>query len=70
MLFIPVHNMSRVTRKPVLGFSDQYQHKTGCRTIEYGKGYCTIYAAKTKGADQLCSYRAADLLSECAFVFA
>ena len=30
------HGMSRVARKPVLGVSDQVQHKPGCTAIEDG----------------------------------
>ena len=51
--------MSRITTKPVLGVSDQVQHKPGCTATEDGyrleisdlgsRGiHCIIYVAKTK----------------------
>ena len=46
--------MSRITRKPDFGVSDQIRHKPGCTatedglTIEISYWDCTIYVAKTK----------------------
>ena len=50
--------MSRVTTKPIFGVSDQVPNKLGCTATKDGlrlrkKRGCTIYVAKTKGADQL-----------------
>ena len=62
--------MSRITRKPVFGVSDQVQHKRGCTATEDGKrlekldlGHRGIVlCSKNIGAAQLCGYHAANLL--------
>ena len=58
-------------RKQVFGASDQVRHKPGCTTTEDGwrleildlgsRGIVLSVYIKDKGADQLCSYSAADL---------
>ena len=58
--------MSRVTRKPVFGVSNQVRHKSGCTATEDGfwiKEVEGLYylCSKKKGADQLHGYRTADL---------
>ena len=58
-------------RKPVLGESDQVQHKPGCTTTDDGfvfrkKRGCTIYVAKTK---VLISFAVTTKLN-CVYVFA
>ena len=59
-------NMSLVVRKPVFGVSDQVRHKPGCtaRGLEFWiyEGEGLYYpCSENKGADQLHSYREADL---------
>ena len=56
-------------RKPAFGVSDQVRHKPGCAITEYGKRLeildldrrGIVLCSKNKGADQLPSYREADL---------
>ena len=61
--------MRHVTTKPVFGISDQVQHKLGCSATEDGLrlefsdlgSRRIVLCSENKAADQLCSYRAADL---------
>ena len=69
-LEVLLYRLSRIMRKPVLGlgFSDQAQHKPGCTTKEDGKrleisdlgSRGIVLCSKSKGADKLHGYHAAD----------
>ena len=69
--FVASHRLNiHISIKPVLGVSDQVQHKLAVQPQKMARGLkFLIYkleemyflCSKNKGADQLCGYRTADL---------
>ena len=65
-------NLSRVTRKPVIGIPDQVPHKPGCTAIEYGYEAFEISNLVSRGIVICSENKGADLIVAhlvCAFDF-